>query len=143
MSARFHPHTYLHSLCREITVELLRFLAVLQSPLLQFPSFGIHKSNLLEARVIIASYNDHCSAPLSRALLVGWYPPKFRRVQEPTLSWNQLHNVAPFVRPAPITLKTLLRLDSSDPIRQPGVQGQVLAITDQWIVSPSLISHRS
>jgi len=27
--------------------------------------------NLLKARVVIASYNDHCSAPLSRALLVG------------------------------------------------------------------------
>jgi hypothetical protein len=39
---------------------------------LQFPSLDIDKSNLLEARMIIASYNDHCSAPLSRALLVGW-----------------------------------------------------------------------
>ena len=48
-----------HSLCRQITVELLRFRAVLQSPLLQFPSLGIYKSDLLEARVIIASYNDH------------------------------------------------------------------------------------
>src|ERR1035438_701342 len=70
MPARLHPYTHLHSLCRQITVELLRFLAVLQSPLLQFPSLGIYKSNLLEARVIIASCNDHCSAPLSRALLV-------------------------------------------------------------------------
>jgi len=32
---------------------------VLQSPLLQFPGLGIYKSNLLKARVIIASYNDH------------------------------------------------------------------------------------
>src|ERR1700730_9310424 len=59
MPARFHPHTNLHSLCRQVTVEFLRFLAVLQSPLLQFPSLGIYKSNLLKARVIIASYNDH------------------------------------------------------------------------------------
>jgi hypothetical protein len=50
MPARFHSHTYLHPLCRQITVEFLRFLAVLQSPLLQFPSIGIYKSNLLEAR---------------------------------------------------------------------------------------------
>src|ERR1700680_4046585 len=43
-----------------------------------------------------------------------------------------LHNFAPFVRPSAITLKTLLRQpDSSDPIRQRGVQVQVLAITDQ------------
>src|SRR6266852_8347013 len=72
MPARLHPHSHLPSLCRQITVELLRFLAVLQSPLLQFPGLGIYKSDLLKARVIIASYNDHCLAPLSRALLVGW-----------------------------------------------------------------------
>src|ERR1700730_16203736 len=59
MPARFHAHTNLHPLCRQITVKLLRFLAVLQSPLLQFPGLGIYKSDLLEARVIIASYNDH------------------------------------------------------------------------------------
>jgi len=41
------------------TVELLRFFAVPQSPLLQFPSLGIYKSDLLEARVIITSYNHH------------------------------------------------------------------------------------
>jgi len=40
--------------------------------------------------VVIASYNDHCSAPFSRAL--GWLaPPKSTRAWEPTLSWNQLH----------------------------------------------------
>ena len=55
MPAGFHPYTHFHSLGRLITVELLRFLAVLQSPLLQFPSFGIHKSNLLKGRVVITS----------------------------------------------------------------------------------------
>src|ERR1700687_4790435 len=93
MSARFHPYAHLHPLCRQITVELLRFLTVLQSPPLQFPSLGIHKSNLLEARVVIASYNDHCSAPCLPSLF-GWFaPPKFTRVWEPTLSWNQLHSL--------------------------------------------------
>ena len=71
MPTRFHPHTNRHCPCRQIPVELLRFLAVLQSPFLQFPCFGIYKSNLLKARVLISSYNDHCSAPLSRALSVG------------------------------------------------------------------------
>ena len=53
-------------------IKLFRFLTVLQSPFAALPSFGIHKSNFLETRVVIASYNDHCSAPFSRAL-VGWH----------------------------------------------------------------------
>jgi hypothetical protein len=57
MPARFHSHTHLHPLCRHITLEFLRFLAVLQSPLLQFPSLGIYKSNLQEARVVICSFS--------------------------------------------------------------------------------------
>src|SRR5208282_3441575 len=59
MPARLHPDTNFHSLGRQITVELLRFLAVLQSPLLQFPSLGIYKSNLLKARVVVTTYNHH------------------------------------------------------------------------------------
>src|ERR1700681_3489526 len=74
MPARFHSHTHLHLLCRQVTVEFLRFLAVLQSPLLQFPGLGIYKSNLLKARVIIASYNDHVRLPLSRAPPVAPVP---------------------------------------------------------------------
>jgi hypothetical protein len=42
-----------------IRVEFLRFLAVLQSPPLQLPSLGIYKSNWLEGRVVICSYNSH------------------------------------------------------------------------------------
>src|ERR1022692_49915 len=57
--AGFHPHTHLHALGREIVVELLRFLAVLQSPLSAFTSFGIHKSNLLETRMVVTTYNHH------------------------------------------------------------------------------------
>src|ERR1022692_1309691 len=52
-------HTHLHALGREIVVELLRFLAVLQSPLSAFASFGIHKSNLLETRMVVTTYNHH------------------------------------------------------------------------------------
>jgi len=59
MPARLHPQPNLHSPCRQNTVKLLRFLGVLQSPLLQFPGVGIYKRNLLKARVIIASYKDH------------------------------------------------------------------------------------
>src|SRR6266436_1446175 len=67
MPTGFHPHAHLLSLGRELTVELLRSLGMVQSPLLQFPSFRIYKSNLLKDRVVICSYNDHCSAPFSRA----------------------------------------------------------------------------
>src|SRR4029078_6732362 len=70
MRARFHPNTYPHFLCREITVELLRFFTVLQSPLLQFPGFSIHKSNLLEGRVVIASLYLVCVCPI-RSLCVS------------------------------------------------------------------------
>src|ERR1700720_3571247 len=59
LPARFHAHTHLLLLCRQVTVEFLRFLAVLQSPLLQFPSLGIYKNNLLKARVVICTYNQH------------------------------------------------------------------------------------
>src|ERR1700693_3931512 len=79
LPAGFHPHAHFHSLGRELTVELLRCLRMLQSPLLQFPSFGIHKSNLLKARVIICSYNDHVR--LLSPGPFGWLaPPKFTRV---------------------------------------------------------------
>ena len=56
----------------EIAVERLCFLTVLQSPFLELPSIRIHKCNLLKPRMVIRSYNDHCSAPFSRAL-VGWH----------------------------------------------------------------------
>src|SRR5207244_10959366 len=43
----------------ELTVELLRFLAVPQFPLVPFTTVRIDKRNLLEARVIVTTYNDH------------------------------------------------------------------------------------
>jgi hypothetical protein len=52
--------------------KLLRLLAVLQSSLSKISSFGIHKRNLLEARVIIATYNNHRRLLSTRAFwLVG------------------------------------------------------------------------
>ncbi|MGH9495557.1 MAG: hypothetical protein ACRD3B_11210, partial [Candidatus Sulfotelmatobacter sp.] len=47
----------------------------------------------------IYSYNDHRSAPFSRA---GWLvlpPPTLTRVREPTLSWNQLRSLEAVVNP--------------------------------------------
>jgi hypothetical protein len=59
LSTGFHSYSHLHSLGREIAIQLFRFLTVLQSPLLKLPSVGIHKRNLLKARVVVCSYNDH------------------------------------------------------------------------------------
>src|SRR5450759_5345601 len=92
--ARLHPHAHLHSLCREIAVELLRFLAMLQMPFLELPSIRIDKRNLLEARVIIQSYNDHCSVPFSRAFWLvqhhhAYSGPGSRHCHG--ISWNQFH----------------------------------------------------
>src|ERR1019366_6812935 len=68
---RFHPQTHAHSLRREIAIKLFRFLAVLQSPLLQFPGFGIHKRNLLEPRVVVTTYNHHVRLLSPGPWLVG------------------------------------------------------------------------
>ena len=72
VTTRFHPHPHRPPRLRETSVERLRSLTVLQSPFLQLFSVRIHKRNLLKPRVVICSYNDHCSAPFSRAL-VGWH----------------------------------------------------------------------
>src|SRR5215469_10492424 len=68
MSTSFHPHAYLLSLGSEVSVKRLRFLAVLQSLLPTISCFGIDERNLLEARVVICSYNDHCPAPFYPSL---------------------------------------------------------------------------
>src|SRR5215475_13161345 len=91
VSAGLHPHTHLPTASRQSTVELLRPLAVRESLLLQLSGFCIDKSNLLEARMVIAPYNDHVRL-LSPSLLVGFAPPTLLRALEPTLSWNQLHS---------------------------------------------------
>jgi hypothetical protein len=43
----------------------------------------------------IYSYNDHRSAPFSRACWLVLPPPTLLRVREPTLSWNQLRSKSP------------------------------------------------
>src|SRR5712692_1544879 len=87
MPTGFYPHTHFHSWCCEVTVELFRFLRVLQSPLSKFSSVGIHKRNLLEARVVVTSYNDHLRL-LSPEPVGGFSTTNFTRASEPTLSWN-------------------------------------------------------
>jgi len=67
MPAGFHPHAHLHSLGREIAVELLRLLAVLQSALPALASFGIHKRNLLEARMVVTTLYLVCICQICEA----------------------------------------------------------------------------
>src|SRR6266704_6187470 len=55
----FHPNPHFFSAHLELAVELLRFLAVPQFPLVPFTPVRIDKRNLLEARVIVTTYNDH------------------------------------------------------------------------------------
>jgi hypothetical protein len=64
---RFHPYTHFEFLRSQIAIELFRVLAMLQPPFLQLTRVCIDKRNLLEARMVIRSYNDHRSAPFSRA----------------------------------------------------------------------------
>src|SRR5438309_2320089 len=59
MPTGFHPNPSFFSPHLELAVELLRFLAVPQFPFVQFPRVRIDKRNLLEARVIVTTYNDH------------------------------------------------------------------------------------
>src|ERR1039458_8309762 len=58
LPAGFHSHTNLHPLCRQITVEFLRFLAVVKAAFSVVAGGQVHKSNLLKGRVIIASYKQ-------------------------------------------------------------------------------------
>ena len=60
----------------------------------RLPRQSIQESNLLKLGVEIYSYNDHCSAPFSRAWLVWLSTTNSTRGREPTLSWNQLHSLS-------------------------------------------------
>ena len=63
MPTRFHAHTHRRSLSRQLTIELLGCLTMLQSTLPAISSFTIDKRNLLEARMIITPYNNHVGSP--------------------------------------------------------------------------------
>jgi hypothetical protein len=71
MPTGFHAHAHLYSLGREIAVEFLRLFAVLQPTFPAFPSFCIHKRNLLKARMVIATYNPHVRLLSPGPWLVG------------------------------------------------------------------------
>src|SRR5215470_4559537 len=92
MPTGLHAHAHLFSLGREVAIKLFRPVAVFQALLSAISRFGIYKRNLLEARVIISSYNDHCRLLSTRAFLVGLAPPSLLGASEPALLWNQLRS---------------------------------------------------
>src|SRR5437667_10226841 len=59
MPTGFHPDTHFFPAHLELAVELLRFLPVSQFPFVPLTRVRIDKRNLLEARVIVTTYNDH------------------------------------------------------------------------------------
>src|SRR5215469_3408308 len=60
MPGRLHPHAHPASVCLQLAIELLGFsLAVTQSPFTAFPGVGIYKRDLLNAGVIVHTYNPH------------------------------------------------------------------------------------
>jgi len=58
-----------------------------EPPFAELTCFCIHKANLLEARMIVTTYNHHVRLLSSEPF--GWFaPPKSTRAWEPTLLWN-------------------------------------------------------
>jgi hypothetical protein len=85
MTARFHADPYCNASHRKLTIKSLGFFSMLQSPFLELSTFRIYARYLLKLGVEIYSYNDHCSAPFSRARwLVS--TTNSSRALEPTLS---------------------------------------------------------
>src|SRR6266702_1104134 len=93
VSAGFHAHSYSQTSLLELAIELLGFCAVRQPPFAALPGFCVHKCNLLEARMIVTTYNQHVRLLSSEPF--GWFaPPKFTRTWEPTLLWNHYAGAA-------------------------------------------------
>jgi hypothetical protein len=90
VSTGLHTYSHLGRAAHEFAVKALGFFRMLEAPLLQLSRLRVHHCDLLKLGVEIYSYNDHRSAPFSRACwLVS--TTNFTRASEPTLSWNQLH----------------------------------------------------
>src|SRR5215469_18713203 len=60
LSGRLHPHSHLAACCLQLAIELLGFsIAMIQSSFTAFPGVGIYKRDLLNAGVIVHTYNPH------------------------------------------------------------------------------------
>src|ERR1700730_1953689 len=99
MSAGFHPHPYSQTSLIALAVELLGVVGMRQQPCAALTCLCVHKCNLLEARMIVTTYNQHVRLLSSEPF--GWFaPPKFTRAWEPTLLWNHFtHRPQPGAEP--------------------------------------------
>src|SRR5712692_2832708 len=59
MPTGFHAHAHCQAAGSEALIELLGLLLVSQAFFAEIACVGVHVRNLLEARVIITTYNDH------------------------------------------------------------------------------------
>src|SRR5207248_2936145 len=79
----------------ELVVELLGLFLVSQAGFAEFASIGVHIGNLLEARVIVTTYNDHVRLLSPEPFWLAFAPPNFTRAGEPTLLWNHYTHCPP------------------------------------------------
>src|SRR6266550_686066 len=73
MSAGFHSHTHCYVSLFEFAVELLRFFRVNQASFTELTCLSIYVCNLLEARMIVTTYNQHVRLLSSEPF--GWFAP--------------------------------------------------------------------
>ena len=84
-----HPHLS----CLERPVELLSFPRGESVAVPRPRRFRVHQCNLLKARMIVTTYNQHVRLLSSEPF--GWFaPPSFTRAWEPTLLWNHFTHLA-------------------------------------------------
>src|SRR5512140_236392 len=91
MSAGFHPHPHAQASLLQLTVKLFGFFPVNQAPFPKLTGLHIDGGNLLAARMIVTTYNQHVRLLSSEPF--GWFaPPKSTRAWEPTLFMESLHS---------------------------------------------------
>jgi hypothetical protein len=89
MPAGFHAHVHLPTLLLQLAVELLGLLTMRQTPFAQFSRVSFDASDLLEARMIITTYDQRVR--LRSPEPFGWFaPPKFTPAWAPTLFMESL-----------------------------------------------------
>src|SRR5215467_1620124 len=86
-----HSHSHRYVSLLYLAVEPFLFVGVIQASFPNLPRFGIHVRNLLEARMIVTTYNQHVRLLSSEPF--GWLaPPKSTRAWEPTLFMESFHS---------------------------------------------------
>ena len=101
VSAGFHAHAHCHGALAEFAVELLGLFLVPQACFAQFARVAVYVRNLLEARVLVTSYNDHVRLLFSRAFLVGFSTHQLYSGRGADIVMESLHSKPLPWRPGP------------------------------------------